>query len=114
MNAFLSSLDNLYEALVLESSDPQLVNDFKVYMGSAFRVPSFADQYHPMNPMFAFAQPEDQHGNRNRLWVKLTDTAPVQYEPLIELMFDRPDSDSYMYTTRLLRSWLRYVLGLTT
>jgi hypothetical protein len=108
MNAVLDSLENLVGALIEESGDQQLVNDFKLYINCAFHEPQDLERTHPLHPLCAFAQPDDQRGNRNRLWVKLTDTAPVYYEPLIELMFDRPDSDSYMYTTRLLRSWLRY------
>lgn len=108
MNAFIASLDNLYSALSEETGDGQLVCDFKLYMNSVFYEPPNMEITHPLHPITAYAQPHDLRGNRNRLWVSLTNAAPVYYENIIEYMFDRPDSDSYMCTTRLLRSWMRY------
>jgi hypothetical protein len=110
MNALLSSFDNLYEALESELSaeDVQYLQEFKRCLHGVFFVEEI-DRYDPLHPLQSLAVPDDREGNRGRLWVYLTNALPGEnYDPIVELMFDRPDSDSYMYTTRLLRSWERY------
>ena len=111
MNAFMSSLDNLYETLSEETgTDTQSFQEFKQHLSSLFFPSQDIELSNPLHPVNAFGQPGDRTGNRNRLWVSLTNSLPEDpaFENIVEHMFDRPDSDSYTYTTRLLRSWSFY------
>jgi hypothetical protein len=108
MNAFMSSLDNLYDVIQEETgADAQVFQEFKTHFSGLFFPPQDIELSNPLHPVNAYGIPGDRQGNRNRLWVAITNALP-EHEAIVEYMFDRPDSDCYTYTTRLLRSWSFY------